>query len=307
MKGLILLVSVLAFSFGSEPVVTARVDRSSANLGDLVTLTLDLHFEQGWDFDLQPLEKNLGKAVVHSFEWSKPVQLPDTGLTRITLTASLAWYELGKQTIAPIHLKGSKNSEDQTFESKEIEIEIVPTLEEGDQNLSESKPQARMKELSLWLAGLLAVLLLLVVIWMIWRRFRPRHSDFVPELPPLPPFEEVNIRMKELIGSSILKEGNFKQFYIEISLIIRHFFGRVFQIPGDEMTSFELDEFFQTAQVPGEFLENQADFGGLCDRVKFAKYQPNEAENTEVVNLAYQLIRHLKPLCTEEGPHVEAR
>ncbi|PIE89750.1 MAG: hypothetical protein CR997_09345 [Acidobacteria bacterium] len=286
---------------GRDPIVTARVDRSEANVGDTVTYIVELHFERGWNFDLSTLGDRLADAVVHQSQWSKPVSVPDTNLLKVELISTLSWYRLGEFTIPSFQIKGSNpDHEDAVFETREIEITIESVLEEGDEALSDSKPQITMREFPLTASITGALLVLLIAAYFLWRRYRAKGSVEAPEPPPLPPLQEVNIRMRDLVNSSILKEGEYKKFYVEISQIMHHFFGRVFSIPGDEMTSFEFEEFFVDTKMPGEFLEKNSDFNSLCDRVKFAKYEPMESENNEVVNLAYRLIHILKPQCVEQ-------
>jgi len=292
------------WSTAGDPVITARVDRNTANLGDEITFTADLHFEAGWDFDLKPLDEAFGDATVLKSHWSKPVRVPETGLHKVTLTASLAWYKLGTFTIPPLLVKGGQGDRERVFETRPIEMEITPTLEANDQNPSQPKPQFQMQTVPFWLIGCIVLLFLSLLIWFLWRRFRHDPQDSSFELPARPPLEEVQMRLRELTSGTTLKEGRFKEFYVEISVILRHFFGRVFDLPGDEMTSFEFENYFQSASVPGEFRVTHQDFSELCDRVKFAKYEPTEAENAEVVNMAFQMIQHLKPLCREEETDV---
>jgi len=308
LKSIILTLLLTCMLSAGEPVLTAHVDRNSANVGDRVTYMVELHFEQGWDFDLAPISSSLGDAVVHRSAWSKPERVPGTNLQKITLISTLSWYKLGEYVIPAFELKGS-NSENQdlNLQTQDIEVEITSVLEEGDTVLSDSKPQIALKEFPLvpLILGLLLVIIL--VILYLWRRNRRSEDASIQVVPALPPLEEVNLRLKELVSGSILKEGDYKKFYVEISLIIRHFYGRVFDIQGDEMTSFELEDFFSGENLPGEFHEKSHDFSSLCDRVKFAKYEPREAENNEVVNLAYRLIHLLKPRCVVEDVDAETR
>jgi len=299
-KWLVLLLQFGLWAQAADPVITASVDREQAHLGDKVILSVNIHFEPGWQFDLEPLGDTLGEATVHTSSWNKPEFIREAGLQKLSLTAELSWFTLGPKRIPPIAFKaGTGQESDQVFESPEIEVQIVSTLEPEDQTPSDSKPQIGMSGLSLWLIAGVILLLVLLIGWVIWRKLRSKDDEADWEPPPLPALEEVNLRLKELVGSSILKEGRTKQFYVEISVIMRHFIGRVFDLPGDEMTSFEIEDRLRAIRTPAGFIDHQSDFNDLCDRVKFAKYEPSEAENTEVVNLAYLQVQALKPLCEE--------
>lgn len=86
-----------------------------------------------------------------------------------------------------------------------------------------------------------------------------------------------------------------KAFYVEINQIIRRYYARLNGIPAEEMTTFELADWFEFHGFESAFRQLNDQFHDLCDRVKYAKYDPEEGEHNEVVNWAHQLLDQLKP------------
>lgn len=108
----------------------------------------------------------------------------------------------------------------------------------------------------------------------------------------LSPEEIANKRLNDLIAGNLIKEGKIKEFYIELSEIIRRYLSDKYQVPVIERTTEEVCRDLKKAgQVDKkrhvevrEFLEN-------CDLVKFAKYIPVENEISADVEKGRGLIK----------------
>ncbi len=120
------------------------------------------------------------------------------------------------------------------------------------------------------------VLLLLFVLWFIYKR---RHKKPVVEQqpPPIPAEQEALQALEQL------KFSDAKQYYIELSNIVRRFIERRFDLNATEQTT---EEFLINASRSS--LLNDANrqmletFLREADMVKFAKHQvsPSHAENS---------------------------
>jgi len=145
-----------------------------------------------------------------------------------------------------------------------------------------------------------------ILIWY-WIK-KPGTTQQKLTTPPKPPIEEANDALRELTHSSLLKSGQFKQFYVDINQIIRHLFARVFHIHAEEMTSLELDEYLIGAVTEGALSPLFNQFQVLCDSVKYAKYDPVESDNNDIVNWAYAIVEEIRPTVNqEEQQHVATR
>ena len=304
MRILLLIVFAVGPCMALDPKITAELNARDAFLGDPVELTVKVHFDENWDFQPFELPETLGEATVLSHQWQQPELESETTLRQLVLRARVAWYKLGDATLPPMELVGEKgDGTGTTFKTPELHLTILAMLEEEDAEPAPAKGQVDLEVPPLWPYFLAAGLLLTLIIFLAYK-FWPRKDRqvAVKAEPQIPPYEEALKRLNQLTHSSLLKEGKFKQFYVEMDLIIRHYYARLFSIHAEEMTQFEIEDWFAAqGNLPDGFLDQSRDFHERCGRVKFAKYDPVEAENRESVNLAYQLVETLKPKTEEVG------
>ncbi|MCB1049424.1 MAG: hypothetical protein KDC71_02410 [Acidobacteria bacterium] len=284
-----------------KPVITAEFANRTAFIGDAVPLTVRIYFSKGWAFDQTTIEAEQGKGQVLNQNWLPVATDPETGLQVQTLNLSVAWYELGQHSFPSLSFHGmGPDGNEVDLKTPELTMEIVPIREEGDVGLAPPKDQIDLTLPLPWLWITLGVLGVLALLGLIWVMRRPRALKVAEKTKPqLPPLDEAEQALRDLLASSLLKEGKTKQFYVEINDIIRHFFARTFRIPAEEMTSFELESFFQENHPALVDINNQ--FQGLCDLVKYARYKPGESENSVIVNHAHQILDVFRP---KEAAHV---
>ncbi|MCG8556091.1 MAG: hypothetical protein MJD61_12525, partial [Proteobacteria bacterium] len=169
---------------------------------------------------------------------------------------------------------------------------------EGDDIDDISLPQAlarNLREILLW-GGLGLVALLTVGIgFYVWRRKRA-GKGLLPEKvePPRPAHEIAFEQLNELKKSSLLKDGQTKQYYIEISDIIRRYIEGRYFIRAVELTTFELIQELEKARVEDEFVRAIQEFLEFCDLAKFAKYVPTSEENELSLIRAFDIVEKSK-------------
>ena len=157
-----------------------------------------------------------------------------------------------------------------------------------------------------WGASLLGVALLLGVLYYLYRR-KKAGKGLLPKKvePALPPHAVALAELYALKGSSLLPEGRIKEYYVQVSEIIRRYIEGRYFIVALELTTFELIEKLRRADVETEIVQIIHDFLDRCDLVKFAKHAPNESESVEVWERAFDIVERTKlvyDLPTEDAP-----
>jgi len=294
-------------AMAAEPIVTADLDLREAWVGDPVNLTIEVHFDDAWDIELFEFDEHLDEAHILSQAWSGVSRDPETQLNCQVFRAQLAWYELGEFRLENIGFQATPEAGSPVRLSvPDLDITINAMLENDDALLAPPKQQIVIPtpmKIGLILAVVLGILAM-VGTWVYFKK-RPKKAISEPTEPRLPPFDEALANLKELTHGSLLKEGRSKAFYVEISQIVDVLYGRLFHVPAPEMTSFEVDECLRDQDMEASLLEVNASFHELCDAVKFARYEPKQAENTDVVNWAHSIIELLKS-SRQEDSHVAA-
>jgi hypothetical protein len=288
----------------SEPQLHVRLESEEAFLGEPLGFQAHIHLPpsddqaQGWNFDLVPLPAHWGEArVVHS-EWSKPVWHEAEGRFVLTLTAQLSWFQLGSQIVPELIIKGTDpTGQPLTLTSEPATVTIVPMLGEEDRQPSEAKPQLALPQTLPWW-WVLPALLLAVLAFLAWRLHKKKLPE--PVIPLLPPYEEALAALDALVQGPLLKEGQVKAFFVALHQVVRRYLGRLYAVAGEEMTTDEWHETLLDRQPSEEVLGHHHQLSSLADQVKFAKYDPVEAEIQQAITGAYELLRLLKPLTASD-------
>lgn len=102
--------------------------------------------------------------------------------------------------------------------------------------------------------------------------------------------------------------GKIKEYYFELSDIIRHYLEGRFNIRAPEMTTEEFLYFLRDSQsLYPAHKEMLREFLTLCDIVKFARYGPTGIEIKNSFDAAVKLVNETKGIAEEEMALEQAR
>ncbi len=140
-----------------------------------------------------------------------------------------------------------------------------------------------------WTLGTLAVLVALYALWRWWRR----RAEQVPVVPPVP----AHVRACQKLAAALALLDQPKPFCIEVSDVTRVYLEERFNFHAPERTTEEfLRELAGTNRLSREQKDSLGRFLESCDLVKFAKYEPGEAELRALHQSAACLIDETVPL-----------
>jgi hypothetical protein len=130
----------------------------------------------------------------------------------------------------------------------------------------------------LFLAVLLAGLAyFLYKLFKKWRRSRKtnRKEDVVPAKP----FNEIALEaLMKIDPVDYFEKRKIKEYYFEITDIVREFLGSNYHIDTLDKTSLEIIEELERVERDFNKVKNLDNYFGDCDMVKFAKLRPGLAE-----------------------------
>jgi len=133
--------------------------------------------------------------------------------------------------------------------------------------------------------------------YLYWKR---RQSEVYVE-PPIAPWEVAYRRLRELAQRKLAEAGKYEPYYVDLSAILRYYIEDRFQLRAPEQTT---PEFLEVAGKSRLFSEDQqgqvARFLRHCDRVKFARYEPNQEEMEQHYAVVMQFVREteIKPMAS---------
>ncbi len=143
-----------------------------------------------------------------------------------------------------------------------------------------------------WGAG--ALLLLLLTIWMIRRvNRRPKQVPIAEPISPQPlvsPYEHALKLLDDLKRRKPWKHGEAKEYYAELSLILREYLENRYRIPAQESTTAEVSGMLQSAGFPNQLVAVAIELLSRTDLVKYAKSTPAESIHEKSLEDARILI-----------------
>jgi hypothetical protein len=145
------------------------------------------------------------------------------------------------------------------------------------------------------------IALAIIAFWIYWFVIRKKKiTEEEPTYRTLPPQEEAIIRLQELDEKLLWQNNNVKEYYSELTEIVRNYIERELKIPALENTTDEIlsyvKDFNKSAviDVPKEIVQKLKELLQEADLVKFAKSKPLAPEIEEDRVDAEEIINNLK-------------
>ncbi len=288
-------------------VVSATLDSTTLFIGDQVNLTLQATIEQT-DTVQMPV---YGEQLIQDVEIVNRTGIDTTILNdgRLQLTEQLTITSFKDSLFyipgLPVVAAGD------TFRSNSLTLNVVQPFE-IDTALAIT-PIKGIYKAPIWWKGIIVSLLLILLIaglivflfyasrkWNYLLKKKKAEPETEPEL--LRPAEEVALEKLEVIREQkIWQHGKVKEYYTDLTDVVREYISRRYDIRSTEKTSDE------TLRAIKQVL-NEADqktvydslrqMLQLADLVKFAKWNTTPSENERSLTQAYSFVRETTPVAT---------
>jgi hypothetical protein len=159
---------------------------------------------------------------------------------------------------------------------------------------------------------LLLAALAIIGFWIYYFVIRKRKvAEDKPTYKVLPPFEEAIYKLNELDSKLLWQNNQVKEYYSELTEIVRNYIERELQVPALEKTTDEIIGMLRdfqnanTIQTSKETIKKLKELLQEADLVKFAKSKPISIEIEEDRKDAEDIISNLKPKPTPKKDELE--
>ncbi|HMP75779.1 MAG TPA: hypothetical protein PKE12_05720 [Kiritimatiellia bacterium] len=178
-----------------------------------------------------------------------------------------------------------------------MEIAVLPTLNETN-NTPRDIAGLQHWPTQTWKRVLLAVAsvaVLAALAGLLVHSLRRREKQTV-KASPLPPHEQALRALRAVRARGWPEADGVEAFYVEVSAIVRRYLEDAFSLRAPEQTT---EEFIRTATTSSRLtLDHQQlviAFLEQCDLVKFARYQPAQADMEAALAAAERLVNETIP------------
>ena len=286
--------------------ITATVSLTPAEprLGDPLVLTLTVVAEDGVDVEMPVFGDALGRFGIIDYTPRRQATDDGTALTqRYTLQSPMS----GRQRIPRLRVEyvdardGRTDARPRELLTDELSFAVASVLPEGEV-AHELKP-ARGPLAALegpWLARYwpwlavggtaLAAGVAGFVLWLRGAEQRTRETAYDRALKRLE-------RLRRLgLPDADASDG----WYVELSDIVRRYIEERFALRAPELTTEEfLLEAGRSADLSPPHRDLLSDFLARCDRVKFARYSPEEDESRDALGVAERFLGETRQMTSE--------
>jgi len=142
------------------------------------------------------------------------------------------------------------------------------------------------------------IVLVVLIVFVILYFIRNKKTAPKPQV-PVESLQDYYLRqLRELDARQLWQKKQVKEYYVELTGVIRNYIEARFQTPALELTT---DELLYKAQFHPEmqpYLGLLTDTLHMADLAKFAKYQPLPQDHTDAMEKANQLIDTSRPVIT---------
>lgn len=264
-------------------------------IGDLMTLTLEVHAQKGVRVEMPGKAEAFSRFTVEKYSEDRDETSSQLQYTqRYILQASRS----GRLRIPPLRIAfvdgraQSTESGEQELLTEEIPIKVIPVLAGEKASDAEMRPiRPHLEEelgpnpiVQYWWVGVLVITGLGILVGLFFIRRNKKVNR-------ISPYEQANVALATLEAEGLPDTEGLDDWYVRLSGIVREYLEGRFALRAPELTT---EEFLRAAQRSDRLSEeHKALVGGLledCDRVKFAGYEPSADESRSVLEAARRFL-----------------
>ena len=289
----LLLLSAVARAGEPSPVtVHARAEPSTVTIGARFRYIVEVASAKDAEvFVTQPADR-IGDCDIVDFGIDPPMQRD--GKTVLSRWYQLVCWEPGHHLLkSPPVQYGTAGEEKQEAPGDELGV-TVESLLEKEPNAADIRDIKAPEPIPVdwrpyWLlgGGLLAVVLIAFVLY----RTLNRPTRSAAAAPPRPPHVIATAELDRLRARRLIEQGAFKEYYSELSDVVRRYLEGRFKLRAPEMTT---EEFLVAAARDGRLAPAHRrlldEFMTESDLVKFARHLPTIADSERAWTAARRFV-----------------
>ena len=287
--------------------VDARLDTTDILIGDQIKLnisfTMPLDSRVIWPFYKDTLTNGIEIISMTAVDTmvNESENLVDM-FQSITITS----FDSGYYHIPPLKFQYQPIDDTGFMEVRSMPMYLqVYTMEvDTAQEIKAIKPPLEapfsIREIMPWILMALASLIITLLIVYIVRKIKRKEPIFtIRPKPVLPPYVLAMNGLESLKEKKLWQSGKTKEYYTELTDIIRIYIEGRFDVPAAEMTTEEILQGMKGTDSPKESTDKLGKTLVLADLVKFAKENPLPLDNDNSLTNCVDFVRETRPVSDE--------
>lgn len=279
--------------FGQHAGLSARTDSTNYRIGDWIDLHIDGTVAADVDTIAPAVKDSVGSFAILHVE--RIADKPSWSMRLMTIDS-------GNVFIPPVpfdyRVKGDTAAHRVFTNAIYLTISGIAVDAKGD--IKDIKPPLsapwRFEDLLPYLIALVVLSGLGYGYYYYRKKQRERLAAYVPPKPKIAPHTAALFALRELEDKKLWQAGKVKEYYSEVTDIIRTFFEGRWNFIALELTTDEILRHMQPMPESQRIWDEMQSFFLSADLVKFAKFVPAPEDNENELRWAYDIVRSMTPL-----------
>jgi len=318
---LALIVLVTALGGHARTTVKANLDSTSFLMGILTDLNVEVvenvgdkgHFPMFKDCPADGYVSLLGDSVELRLPRKADTVDLGSGRRQINFRIPLQSFDSGAYRLPEILYVSGKD----TARSNVVAFKVYPVPVSANDSIAGFSPVLGPENPSVfdhvpdflyyyWWVILLIIALAVLAYWMA-KRYK-REGAILPHKPEPSPYETAIRRLNNLRTRKLWEKGMEKEYFTDLTEILRIYLDKRFDINAMEMTSRQILESLSANPEIRDKREYMRQILNMADFVKFAKVRPLPDDNVAALDNAVRFVEETKPVVSapaDDGKEVK--
>lgn len=277
------------FALGSNAqqiTVSAKLDKSTIALGDQTVLRLTAQLPVREQLNFPALTDTISSKI-QIVEMGKTDTLKDAanpGMHTVVRSYTITSFDPGVHAIPAFLFTGKAGSFSTAalpLEVKEVKVDTTKAIFDIKQPIAVSYTfMDWLRDNWHWLVFGLVILVMLAAVWYYYKKMRKAKPVVVePAKPEVPAHVLALEQLQVLRNKKLWQQDAVKEYYSELSDIIREYLEKKYRINAMEQTSEEILSALKHMEIRSEDSNRLRQVLLLADLVKFAKAKPLNTDN----------------------------
>jgi len=297
-----LLIAFTTTGYGQKVKVSAALDSLNILIGDQINLRLEAELTKEAKVTFPAIPDSLdGKIEVLKRSAIDTTRLKDQGM-KLVQQVLVTCFDSGQYRVPPFRFDISEPGKNDSLFTNWLVLNVMTFKIDSTKGPVDIKPPYEapltLKEVTPYILGIILIGALLFLILYSIKRKKKNQPLFVRPPKPKEPAHLVALRELDRIKSEkIWQKDKIKEYYSEVTEVLRVYIEERFEIPAMEQTSTEILTSFEVNRnlLSDRTLQYLTRILPLADLVKFAKYYPLPDDHSIVLANAYLFVNETTP------------
>lgn len=310
----ILLAVLLTFSLSASAAPTVKASLDSVNLlmGKMTSLHLSVSVPKGTKGSFPILSRFREDGIIplcgDSVELRAPSKIDTVesgSMLDIRYDIPLQAFDSGYYRLPEFVFVTGRDS----IRSNAVSFKVYPVNTKEDEQINDYASVADPENSSIfdavpdWVIDfwwvILIVLIAIGLFIYVMRRYK-KVGSILPKKPEPTPYEEASTALKDLKEKKLWEQGMEKEYFTELTEILRRYLYRRFGINAMEMTSRQILSSLSKNKDIADKRQYFRQILNMADFVKFAKVRPLPDDNILAYDNAVRFVEETKPVPVPE-------